>query len=249
MKLLLSITIILLLFYLPVELYSQSPTNIEEKVLLRKEYAGHLLLHTNGWGIGFRKYYFRNYTKRWFIEAELVNHKAEKEVKLQNQYFSKAKSFVYGKLYYVYPLRLGVGIRKQIHEKPYWGGLQIKYLFSGGASISFLKPYYLYIFKTINNGIVTYTEEKYNPDKHYLDNIYGRGSFFKGFSEIKINPGLYGRFALNFEFGKNDTKVIALETGVIADFYFKPLQIMALNEGKNFYLNLYIALQLGRRYN
>ncbi len=249
MKRLLLAIFILFLFYLPIELYSQSPTNIDEKVLLRKEYSGHILLHTNGWGIGFRRYFYRNYRKRLFVEGEFVNLKAEKEVKLQNQYFNNAKSFVYGKLYYVYPLRLGFGFRKQIHDKPYWGGLQVKYLFSGGASISFLKPYYLYVYKTIIDGEVTLSEERYDPNKHYIDNIYGKGSFFKGFSEIQINPGLFGRFALNFEFGKNDSRVIALETGIIADFYIKPLQIMAFNEGKNFYLNLYISFQLGRRYN
>jgi len=227
--------------------FSQSESNLDGKILLRKELAGHVLIHTSGWGLGFRKAKHISGYRKWFYEGEIVSFKDKKEVKMQNP-FNNGKSYVFGKLNYVYNLRLGAGFQKEIHGKPYWGGVQIKYLYSIGASVAFLRPYYLYVYKIQKDMPSVLVEQTYN-DTLSLDLIYGRGSLLSGFDKLKVSPGAYGRFALNFEFGKNDKRIIALEAGATFDCYFIPVAIMANNTNKRFFFNLYLALQYGKRYN
>jgi len=227
--------------------FSQSESNLDGKILLRKELAGHVMIHTSGWGLGFRKAKHVTGYRKWLYEAEIVSFKDKKEVKMQNPY-NNGKSYVFGKLNYVYNLRLGAGFQKEIHGKPYWGGVQIKYLYSLGASVAFLRPYYLYVYKIQKESFPVLVEQIYN-DTLSLDLIYGRGSLLSGFNKLKVSPGAYGRFALNFEFGKADKRIIALEAGATLDFYFIPVAIMANNTNKRFFFNLYLALQYGKRYN
>lgn len=227
--------------------FSQSESNIDGKILLRKELAGHALIHTSGWGLGFRKAKHITGYRKWLYEGEIVSIKDKKEVKMQNP-FNNGKSYVFGKLNYVYTLRAGLGFQKEIYGKPYWGGVQIKYLYSLGASVAFLRPYYLYVYKIQKDQLPVLIEQPYN-DTLSLDLIYGRGSLLSGFSKLKVKPGAYARFALNFEFGKNDKRILALETGATLDFFILPVAIMANNTDRHFFLNLYLALQFGKRYN
>ena len=227
--------------------FSQSVSNIDGKILLRKEMLVFAQIHTSGWGLGFRKAKHVTGYRKWFYEADIVNFKDKKEVKMQNPY-NNGKSYVFGKLNYIYNLRIGVGFQKEIYGKPYWGGVQIKYLYSIGASIAFLRPYYLYVYKLQPDQLPVLVQQPYN-DTLSLDLIYGRGSLLGGFDKLKVSPGGYGRFALNFEFGKVDKRIIALEIGATFDAFILPVPIMASNPDRRLFFNLYLALQLGKRYN
>ena len=65
-------------------------------------------------------------------EIEFTTYKEAKEVKTINPNYSDSKSFVYGKLNYVYFLRGGLGFQHILNRKPYWGGVQLSYLYYGG---------------------------------------------------------------------------------------------------------------------
>lgn len=224
--------------------------NDDVGVLLRREKSYYLNLHTNGWGIGYRVgKNLTGYLKRMY-EIEFVSMKHSKEIKSINPGVQNSKSFVYGKLNSFYVLRPGIGLQKVINEKPYWGGIQLRYFGYLGGSIGFLKPTYLYILTITPTGdYYDETLEKYDPDKHFIDNIAGRAPFYNGLDEIKIHPGAYFKGGLNFEYGTNPEKLKSLELGFCLDAYPKSVPIMAFDENNNFLLTLYLSIHFGKRYN
>ena len=103
----------------------------------------------------------------------------------------------------------------------------------------------------MKNGFSDYEvrEEKYNPDIHFVDNIYGRGPFLAGFSSLGLHPGVYLKTGLDFEFGVKNRQINALEVGGILDYSPIPVAIMAFNPKQSFFLTLYLSVMFGKRYN
>jgi hypothetical protein len=189
--------------------------------------------------------YFRSLN--WEFDA--VSLKSPKQVKTINPYYNKAKSYVYGKLQHIYILRTGIGIKRLLNRKPYWGGIELRLVYTGGFSLAFAKPVYLYIVN-YGSGNEDYTidTERYDPDIHGLDNIYGRASFTSGIENTKLHPGVYGKLGLNFEFGDYNATIKAVELGANLDFYPIPIQIMAFNPEQALFLTFYVGVSFGKRY-
>lgn len=228
----------------------QAPDTLPDNVLLEKQWSLGALIHSNGWGIKLRK--GRNITalKQFMWEAEFSTYKSSKEIRTINPYFSDSRSYFYGKLNYAWFLRGGIGQQRILNRKPYWGGVQLSWLYYGGFSLGMAKPVYLYIIR-FNTGFTDYivTEEKYNPEIHFIDNIYGRGSFLAGFSQIGLHPGVYIKSGLEFEFGTKHRQISALEAGATFDYSPIPVAIMAYNPKQSYFLTLYLSVMFGKRYN
>ncbi|MCX6231345.1 MAG: hypothetical protein NTZ33_07365 [Bacteroidetes bacterium] len=243
--------ILILSFFVSNTTFSQSPTNLDKAVLYTKEKAFYLVLHSEGWGIGYRKGKHLAFNKTQLFEGEIVDMSHPKETKTENPYFGDAHTFVYGQLNSVYIIRGGTGFKKMLNDKPYWGGVQLSYIYFGGVSLGLARPKYLYIINQVPYSNEFFlTLERYDPNKHFLDdNIYGGGPLFKGFESLKPYPGLYGKFGFNFEFGEYDEKIRAIEVGTIFDYYFAKIPMMAANKYPNYFLTFYINIQFGKRYN
>ncbi len=232
---------------------SSSPTNLDGKILYRNEKDFFIVIHSEGWGVGYRKGIYNNYKTKSFWELEFVDMCHPKEAKTDNNNFNDANSFVYGQLNSLYILRAGAGIRRMLNDKPYWGGVQVSYNYFIGGSLGLARPKYLEIinFTSIISPNDSYylTLERYDPSKHTLSNIYGGGPLFKGFESIKPYPGIYGKLGFNFEFGEYDETIRALEVGAIFDYYFAEIPMMAYNKYPNYFLSLYVSVHFGKRYN
>jgi len=223
--------------------------SISDRVLLRREVSGGLILHSRGWGLHFRNGRNLSYFRSLNWEIDFVSLRSPKEIKTLNPYFNNAKSYVYGKLNHAYILRAGVGIKRLLNRKPYWGGIELRFVYMGGFSLAFAKPVYLYILNyKPDNDTYTIDIEKYDPDVHGLDNIYGRAPFVNGIGNTGLHPGVYAKLGLNFEFGKYNSSIKAVELGGILDFYPLPLQIMAYNSKHSLVLTFYIGVSFGKRY-
>jgi hypothetical protein len=222
-----------------------------DNVLLENQWSLGLHLNTNGWGLKFRKGRNLAALKQFMWEIEFSTYKSAKEVKTINPYFSNSKSFIYGKLNYIYFLRGGVGMQHILNRKPYWGGVQLSYLYYGGLSICMAKPVYLYIAHTTTSSDYQVREERYNPDDplQSIDYIYGRGSFFSGITSMTFSPGVYGKGGLEFEFGTRNRAIKALEIGAIIDYTPFPVAIMAYNPKQSLFLTAYLSISFGKRYN
>jgi hypothetical protein len=183
------------------------------------------------------------------FEANLLEMKDAKEIKTVNIYVTNNKSYIYGKMNALYILRLGAGQQLMLNRKPYFGGVELRVLYGGGLSMGFAKPVYLQILKVDGSSLITIVTERYDPDKHFNDNIYGRAPFTKGFDRLKPYPGIYVKGGLSIDFGTMNQKPKIVEVGAVLDMYAKPVPIMAFKHPDQFFLTLYISFGLGKRYN
>ncbi|MFN8153740.1 MAG: hypothetical protein U0Y08_05540 [Bacteroidia bacterium] len=223
---------------------------VEEKpVLMKNEATGGLNFHTGSWGIEFRRCYNQTGYKKLMFEGDFIGMKHSKEVKTVNQRFDNARSYVYGKLNTFNILRLGAGQQYTLFSKMERTGVEIRFLYSGGLSLGILKPVYLNILKPTGNvGEFDVVTEKYNPEEHYIDNIYGRAPFTEGLDQLFFRPGAYVKAGFNFEYAPIFEDVKALEIGVAFDAYPQDIPIMAFAENKQFFLSFYITIMYGRKW-
>lgn len=223
--------------------------SITNRVLLRREFTGGIILHSRGWGGHFRKGKNLSYFRSFQWEVDAVSLKSPKQIKTINPYFNNAKSYVYGKLNHIYILRAGLGIKHLLNRKPYWGGIELRFIYFGGLSLAFAKPVYLYILNySVESDDYTIDIEKYDPGHHGLDNIYGRAPFTQGIEHTTLHPGVYAKLGLNFEFGEYNSSIKAVEVGGVLDYYPFPIEIMAFNPEQSFFLTFYLAFSFGKRY-
>jgi hypothetical protein len=230
---------------------STDADSLLDNILLEKQWSLGVQLNTNGWGLKFLSGKNITAMKQFLWEIEFTTYKEAKEVKTINQYFSNSKSYIYGKLNYVYFLRGGIGFQHILNRKPYWGGIQLSYHYYGGFSLGIAKPVYLYIIHitSLQNENYDITEEKYNPDLHFIENIYGRASFLSGILNSKLYPGLYVKSGLDFEFGAHNKSIQMLEVGATLDYSPIPIPIMANNPKRSLFLTLYLSFSFGKRHN
>jgi hypothetical protein len=218
------------------------------EVITVKEWNFLLCLNSSGFGFGYQQGKTPNYKDKRFWEVEFsyyINHKA-----VLGKTYSDGRSFNYGKLYDLFFLRGGYGYQRIITHKPYYGGVQIRFFFSAGASICFGLPTYLEILYPDSIPGYSYTTiERYDPENHSLNNnnIYGAAPFFARFHKIAVRPGIYGKIGLNFDFSNNPLKMQLLEVGFSMDVVFPFIQQMAFNKTKPAYFYAYIAYSFGKK--
>ena len=224
---------------------------VHDSVIYSKELSGGIIIHNLGFGFQYRKSFNKTVFKKKFFEFEFVGMKSLKQIKIINPYFFYSKSYYYGKLNNVFLLRGGYGFQHLLNRKPYWGGVELRYFYSGGASIGISKPVYLYILNFLSTNFYEYeiVVEKYNPDEHFYENIYGRAPFTEGLGEIKIYPGIYLKTGMNFEFGMFKSKKASLEIGGIIEYLPIAVPIMAFSDPKSFFITVYVSFSIGKRYN
>lgn len=245
--------ILLIVLLISINLHAQTTeTNYAERgVIYRYEQTGAILIHTDGFGLRYRTgMHLTGYSKS-MLEFEFLSMKNPKETRSINPLYSDAKSYIYGKLNTFSVGRAGVGIQKVINSKARGikNAVEVRYFYAMGFSAGILKPVYLYIVDFNSGYDATIKTEKYNPTKHYPENIYGRAPFTKGFGELKFHPGGYVKFGLNFDFAPEEENLRSIEIGFNVDAYPKEVPIMALKENKKFFLTFYLSFNLGNQYN
>lgn len=222
--------------------------SVAERILLKKEYSLGIIAHNLGFGANFRIGRNKTFFNSRIIEIEAASMKHPKQIRVINPYYYNSRSYVYGKINHVYMLRGGFGYKKLLNRKPYWGGVELRLLYLGGVSIAFAKPVYLYFWDETYSYV---KEERYDPDNFYHSSeyIYGRAPFASGLGQINVYPGVYAKLGLNFEFGKQNTKIRALEGWVNLEYFPIAIPIMAYNPEQYFFPTVYLNFHFGKRYN
>jgi hypothetical protein len=217
----------------------------EMEVITVKEWNVFVGLNSSGICFGFQQGKTSNNKDKHLWEIEFlysIHHKA-----VLGRMYPEGKIFSYGKLYDLFFLRGGYGYQRIIFHKPYYGGVQIRYFFSAGASLCFGLPTFLEIIKRDTVGYLSLETERYDPNKHGAANIYGASPFFDRFHKIAVRPGFYGKTGLNFDFSNHSLKMQVLEIGVSIDMVFPFIQQMAYNKAKPVYFCGYVAYSFGKK--
>lgn len=216
----------------------------DQTMMYRYEATGGIFLHSAGWGLSFRKSKHVTGYKKKFYEIEFETMKNSKEIKVTNRNYENSKPFVFGKLNFFMMLRSGIGMQTTLFGRGRHNGVEIRYLYAGGFDAGFTKPVYLEIIEPDQLP----QAEAYDPSRHNVNNIFGRAAFTYGLDKMKFYPGAYGKFALVFEYGSGSTDVKTIETGVFVDVFTRNIPIMAYIENKNYFINLYVALNWGGKW-
>ena len=226
--------------------FSQGEIENRETMFIDSRTLG-LHLSSNGLGADFRYHKWLNFYKKRLYSFDLVALKDPKEFKISNPNSLYQKQFVFGKINSVFNIRIGYGLQKKMYAKMDKGGIEINYFYQFGPNLALLKPIYYLMY---NYSTQESTIEKFDPiDIHSVYDIFGKASFFKGFDEITVNPGAFGKFGFNFEFSQNDKVVKYIEAGGTVDVFYKTIPIMATEKNNFLFFSLFIHYRFGKNVN
>jgi hypothetical protein len=234
-------------------------------IIYNREFAVDGTLHTGGMGIGvnFGKLtsYFR--TRYYNISISEIRHPKEYRQSFDFRTPSVnriARSFIFGKQNNLYTLRGGIGEKRYFSEKAKNRGLAVGVSYSGGPSLGLLKPYYLDLIRFQEPDYTRFSiqSEPFSEENAdlFLDinSIYGATGLHRGFNQLSIQPGAHAKIAVHLDWGAYDEFVKSVEAGIALDFFLREMPIMIDSprvpnaENKMLFLNLFINLQLGKRW-
>ena len=135
-----------------------------------------------------------------------------------------------------------------ISSKTDQGSVAVFWNWRGGYSNGFLKPEYLEVIRIDDDNRTYKVEERYDPEEHYLGNIFGRAPAMWGVSEMTIRPGVFVASSFGFEYGISEEKVSQIEIGFVFDYFPVAPEIMALEDNRNYFSTLFININFGNRW-
>lgn len=223
----------------------------EGVIAYRKHNVFGLKLTNDGYGFFYEHGRAQSIKKALLFQLDFSERKDPREKKQANIY-APASPFIFGKINYFYPLKLGVQQQILFGNKSNKNGVAVTGNFGGGLSLGLLRPYYLEINDTANGGRKSI---KYNSadssdfsNAGLLNSLFVASSgFTKGWNEIQVKPGAYAKAALRFDYGSYNEVVSALEVGITGEYYFSKIPQLVYLKQRNFFLNVYVALVFGRR--
>jgi hypothetical protein len=224
---------------------AQGEIDEQRRILLRDEKTFGVALNSNGISGDFKYAKRINAKNHKIYQIEFMSLKHPKEIKITNNIYSN-KSFVFGKENNFFVLKGQYGQQTEIYRKNDAGGISIRYNYSIGPTLGILKPIYYEVLYTTGVLYEYYSKtEKFSTSTHQSD-IYGRASFFKGFNELNLVPGISTKAGFTFEYSRIDEALHSIEIGIGMDLYPKEIPIMAIENNNFFFLNLYVGYRFGK---
>lgn len=221
---------------------AQGDIDTEKKILYRNEWSFGTVLKTNGLELDYRVGKFINYHKKnlWDCGMSFIKH--PQQYRTTNPYVAGYGSFCFGKKNFCFELFYSRGFQRSLFMKADLNSVEIRMFYFGGATLAFLKPIYYEIYYSVDET----KSEKFDPISHYATITLGTSEFTKGFSEMKVVPGLDFKAGLSVEFGKSDKKITAMEAGFKLSAFAKKLDIMEQKRNPQFIGNLFLAVRFGK---
>lgn len=254
-----------------------TPTLLAQSVFeddFTKEFTFGISINTNGGfpsGINFK---YGKITDNARINTtygiELVGVRHPQEYRFSVSSISGGnQSFVRGKANYLYSLRLQYGKDIILFRKAPQEGVQVNAIFAGGLSLGILKPYMIrYDVSSTGGGVGLRTQDlpfyQFNiQDAAEFQRLYaapfteervlGRGTFFKGFDQLQVAPGINAKIGLSFEASAFKTNLTGAEVGFSLEVFSQKMQILNIGfigaEVKNYstFAAMYLTAFFGAR--
>lgn len=216
----------------------------EGVIAYKKSFVFGAKLVSDGYGVFFEVGRASSVKKSTLFQLEISERKNVKEDKQSNPYVNSIP-FIYGKENFLYPVKLGVQQQILLGNKSNKNGVSITGNYGGGVSLALLRPYYVEVQKGSELVYIKYN----SPDSSQFLNgpFVGGPTFGKGWSEITVTPGLYGKAAVRFDYGAYNEIVSAIEVGITGEFYTKKIPIITQIPQKQFFFSAYFSILFGKR--
>ncbi len=238
----------------------------EGVIAYHKHTAVGFKLTTDGYGGFFEIGRARSIKNALLFQLDISERKHPKEDK-QTNIAIPTSPFIYGKINYFYPIKLGVQQQILLGNKTNRNGVSVTGNFGGGISLGLLRPYNLEIndLDKGNRKYIRYEsgdstlfsnagQPSYVPDStlftdgNLLSFLQVSGSGLgRGWGDMEITPGLYGKAALRFDYGKYNEMISGIEVGVVGEFYSKKVPQLVYSEPKQLFVSAYVSIMFGRR--
>jgi hypothetical protein len=179
--------------------------------------------------------------------VQVSNIRHSKEVKSFTSIFQNARGYYYGKLNSLVALRPYFGGKRILFEPVRDQGVQISWIWNAGISLGLVKPVYLKIQQSGLGQSTGITEERYDPEKHHIENIYGRSSWWKGLSASRLTVGTFLRSGVFFDLSVRKFALWGMEIGGQLDVFYQRISLMHNSKSNFLFPSLYVQIALGRR--
>lgn len=223
----------------------------EGVIAYRKHSVFGFKLTNDGYG-GFYEFgKAQSVKKSLLFQLDFAERKHPKEEKQTNP-FIPASPFIFGKINYFYPLKLGVQQQLLLGNKSNKNGVSVTANFGGGISLGFLRPYYLEVNDTANGNrkYIKYDSADsttFTSASQLMELYVSSAGLGRGWGDMKITPGLYAKTALRFDYGRYNEAVSAIEVGANVEYYSKNIPQLIFIKQKKLFFNVYVALLFGKR--
>jgi hypothetical protein len=220
----------------------------EGVIAYKKQTVYGIKLTSDGYGGFFEIGRGKSVKKAMLYQFEISERKHPKEEKGTNNFTNFSTPFIYGKINFFYPIKLGVQQQFLFGNKSNKNGVSVTGNIGGGLIVGLLRPYELQVDKSGERVFIRYD----SPDSTRFinadtDQSVSGPSFGTGWKHMKITPGLYIKPAVRFDYGRLNELVSAIEIGVSAEFYAKKIPQMLYNKQRQFFFSAYFALLFGKR--
>lgn len=218
----------------------------EGVIAYQKSFAFGVKLTTDGYGMSFEWGRAQSINKMLLFQLEISERKNHKETKI-GSLIPYGTSLTYGKINFVYPLKIGLQQQFLLGNKSNRNGVSITGNVGGGLSLALLRPYYEQVADGM--GGLKYIKYESKDSTQFLDdNILVAGPpLSKGWNEIKVVPGAYTKAGLRFDYGRFNELVSAIEVGLHAEMYTKTIPQLVLVDRQRFFYGAYVTILFGKR--
>jgi hypothetical protein len=220
--------------------------------LFTKEMYGGFRIQSNGFSVYLEHGWIKNIYRTHIVQVEYQYFFDPKEIKTP-ALREGGKSYVFGLQNRFHALRASYGFEQMIADKADRNGVKLSFVGFAGVSLGLLKPYYVEVVDFANSYEIITHSETYNgsSDSRVLskDSIFEASPYSVGMDKMKPILGGHIKLGLNFDWGKRDAFVKAIELGVMMDVYYKKVPIM-INNSTNRMIHpaFYIGFHLGKRW-
>ena len=210
--------------------------------IYQKDFQYGFSAHTSGFGLNTKYTVNKTYDiKRQFDFDWVASMKHKKETVTRN---NGSRGFVFGKKFEMSVLRATYGRQKIIADYDNALSVRVNWHYGLGINAALLKPIY---YQESVSGEKENT--LFDPDRHFFPQQFlGKAKWTEGLNELQFRPGITGKMALSFEWGRQDDQFKSLETGVMVDLYAQRIPIMAFTDNNYAFINLYAAMMIGNRW-
>ncbi|MFM7646451.1 MAG: hypothetical protein ACKO41_07050 [Sphingomonadales bacterium] len=223
----------------------------EEGVLVyNKQTTMGIQARSNGYGLFYEMGRMKSPLRTTLYRIDFTEIKHPKENKFQNlsnPFLFLSNPYIYGKVNNFFQLTMGAGQQRMLGQKGNKNGVAVSAVYQGGLSLGLLKPYYVQVEDPVSDDLLYIKYSSADSILFLGPSILGSGGFWRGWGEVKLQPGLFVKGALRFDYGRFNEVVSGIEVGCSVEMYTKAIQIMALQNDKPFFIQAHIALLFGKR--